>query len=77
MHYIDGDKWYIEREGTNVLKESLDVDGVTLTVSTNGVGEGQVSYSSDLMAGVGHDDSAGSKPASIIKWLGQEIGVQI
>lgn len=66
MQYVDG-AWLIGRESTNQLDETLDLDGVTLSVATDGSGRGQVSYITDTMAGSDHDD------ASVIAWLGQEI----
>ena len=77
LHYIEGDKWYLQRDETNLLKESLDVDGVTLSVVTDGTGTAQVSYTTDNMAGADHDLVVTSKPASVIKWLAQEISAFI
>ena len=71
MQYVD-DLWYIARDDTFQLKETLDLDGVTLTVATDlGTKVGQVSYTTDLMAGANHDVT------SEIKWLGQEISVGV
>lgn len=66
MHYVSG-QWWIARDETLQLDESLDLDGVTLSVVTDGAGKGQVYYVCDTMAGTNHDDE------SIISWLGQEI----
>ena len=65
MQYVDG-TWYIGREDTTQLDETLDLDGVVLSVNT--VAQvGTVSYTTDLMAGTNHDTQ------SLISWLGQEI----
>lgn len=65
MQYVDG-TWLIGREDTTQLDETLDLDGVVLSVNT--VAQvGTVSYTTDLMAGANHDTQ------SLISWLGQEI----
>lgn len=66
MQYVSG-QWWIRREDDQQLNESLDLDGVTLSVQTDGSGRGQVYYQTDTMSGSDHDDE------SIIGWLGQEI----
>jgi len=66
MQYVS-DQWWIRREDDQQLNESLDLDGVTLSVQTDGSGRGQVYYQTDTMSGSNHDDE------SIIGWLGQEI----
>jgi hypothetical protein len=79
FHYIlSKNLWFIQRDGTDLLDESLEVDGVTLTITTNPLTkEGQVSYTTDLMPGNGHDDLVNNKPVSVMKWLGQEISVGV
>lgn len=62
-----GGVWLIGREDTQQLDVTLDLDGIVLSVATDGSGIGQVSYTSDTMAGANHDTQ------SIIAWLGQEI----
>lgn len=65
MQYVDG-TWFIGREDTTQLDETLDLDGVILTVNT--VAQvGTLSYTTNLMAGTNHDTQ------SLISWLGQEI----
>jgi len=69
FQYVDA-VWYIARRETMQLEESLDLDGVVLTVTTDGGSKvGQVSYTADTMAGANHDVE------SVIKWLGQEISL--
>jgi len=69
FQYVDA-VWYIARRETMQLEETLDLDGVVLTVTTDGPSKiGQVSYTADVMAGANHDDE------SVIKWLGQEISL--
>jgi len=63
MQFVSGG-WLIGRKGTEQLEETLELDGVTLSIDSV---TGQVSYISDNMAGANHDTQ------SIIAWLGQEI----
>ena len=63
MQNVDGG-WLIGRKGTEQLDVALDLDGVVLSINA---GSGQVSYTSDAMAGANHDTQ------SLIAWLGQEI----
>lgn len=66
MHFVNG-TWYMMREETFVLEESLEVDGVMLMINTDANGVGQVSYTSDDVGGV-YDPKQ-----SYIAWVGQEI----
>ena len=63
MQFVDGG-WLIGRKGTEQLDETLDLDGVILSINAI---TGQVSYVSDDMTGANHDTQ------SLIAWLGQEI----
>lgn len=69
MHYYNA-TWYIGRDSTHQLVDTLDLDGVTLTVVTDaGTKVGQVWYQTDDMGG---DDTI-HEANSRIQWLGQEI----
>lgn len=66
LHFVNG-TWLIARKETFVLDESLEVDGVTLSVTTDAMGIGQVSYTTEPLVGafVAEDN--------YIMYLGQEI----
>lgn len=66
LHYTGG-QWFICRKETFLLDETLDVDGITLSVVTNGQGEGQVYYTA---TDIGTPFVA---EENYIAWLGQEI----
>lgn len=73
MQYVDS-VWYIGRAGTVQLDVTLDLDGIVLSIVTDGgTKEGQVYYTSNAMGG----DPIIHKDSSIIKWFGQEIPVGI
>lgn len=73
MHYVDS-VWYITRDDTVQLVLALDLDGIVLSVATDGITkEGQLSYTSDDMGG----DATFHKDNSVIKWFGQEIPIGI
>jgi len=71
FQYVDA-VWYVARRETLQLEVTLDLDGVILTIATDGPSKvGQVSYATDNMAGVNHDTQ------SKIAWLGQEIPIGV
>tara|TARA_R100001198_G_scaffold96512_1_gene86766 strand:+ start:7838 stop:9112 length:1275 start_codon:yes stop_codon:yes gene_type:complete len=51
MQFVDN-QWFIKRDKTHVLDDSLEVDGVTLTVNNLPGKEGQLQYTTDNMVGV-------------------------
>lgn len=74
MQLVEG-TWLIGRKGTDQLDETLEVDGVTLSIVTE-VGadiRGQVYYITDDMAGDDTEHFANSE----IKWWGQEIPITV
>ena len=73
MQFVDG-VWFIGRDGTVQLEQTLDLDGVILSIVTNGANEGQVFYTSDDMGG---GDDPFHFENSVIKWWGQEIPIGI
>jgi len=79
FHYIASkNEWFIQRGDTELLDQSLELEGVMLSIVTDpATKEGQVFYMSDLMPGNGHDDDIGTAPASVIKWLIQEISIGV
>jgi len=73
MQYIEG-TWYIGRRATDQLDTSLDLDGVVLSIVTDGLThEGQVYYTTDNMVG----DDPTHFALSEIKWYGQEIPIGV
>ena len=63
--FVNG-SWLIGRKDTVLLDETLEIDGVTLSIETTGV-EGQVFYTSETVGGVFDQDE------HYISWIGQEI----
>lgn len=51
MQFVDN-QWFIKRDKTHVLDDSLEVDGVILTVNNLPGKEGQLQYTTDNMVGV-------------------------
>ena len=51
MQFVDN-QWFIKRDKTHVLDDTLEVDGVTLTVVNLPGKEGQLQYTTDNMVGV-------------------------
>jgi hypothetical protein len=66
MQFVDN-QWFIKRDKTHVLDDSLEVDGVTISVVNLPGKEGQLQYSTDNMLGV-YDDVE-----SKIKYKGVEL----
>lgn len=66
LHYVNG-TWYISRKETFVLDETLELDGITLSVVTDTNGVGQVFYEANSLVGTY------VKEDNYIMWLGQEI----